>query len=198
MIAVMRWVGIGIIVIIGAVGAWQYMSHEKRVQNEAASVLYESLLSAVRNKDVAEAQHLEGVLIKEHAKSPYATLSALLLASLVPEKTIPYLETALKVAANSSFEHIVRVRLARALADVQKITEALALLNAVNPPESYVRLYEEAKGDIYVQNHQLEKAKLAYALALEATPSGIPLSWLELKQSDLPDNHHVDNSKEHS
>lgn len=195
--AVMRWVGVGVIGVIGAIGAWQYTSHQRVAEAEAASVLYESLLGAVRERDVPKAESLEQQLVQGHPKSPYAVLSALLAAALVPEKTIAYLQTATKIGAKGSFIHIARVRLAKAMAADQKISEALTLLNSIKPPESYIRLYEEAKGDLYVQDHQFEKAKTAYTQALQATPVGVPVSWLELKQSDLPDNY-PDTHKERS
>jgi predicted negative regulator of RcsB-dependent stress response len=187
MIAVMRWVGVGVVVVVGSIGAWQYLSHQNKVQAETASNVYETLLSAVREHDVPKAEGLEQELVKAHPKSPYAALSAMLMASLMPEKSTAYLQSAIDLNAKGPFVHIARVRLARVMASEKHIPEALNLLNAVTPPEPYIRLYEEAKGDFYVQDNQLEKAKAAYALAIQNTPMGVPMSWLELKQSELSD-----------
>lgn len=185
MTVAMRWIMIGIVGVLGSIGAWQYLKHQHLVQAEAASLLYESALAAARLHDVLKVEALEQQLVNEHPKTPYAVLSALLAASMVPEKTIDYLQVAVNIDVKGSLVHIARVRLATALSGKGKLQEALTLLNSVKPPEAYIRLYEEAKGDIYVQDNQLEKAKVAYALALQATPTGIPTSWLELKQFDL-------------
>lgn len=189
-----RWAVVSMVVIIGSIGAWQFLSHRNLQKAEAASGLYEALLSAVREHDVPKAESLEQQLVSRHPKSPYATLSALLVAPLLPEKTIAYLELAVALNAKGPFVHIARVRLARAMAAEKHVQEALNLLNGVIPPESYIRLYEEAKGDFYVQDNQIAKAKAAYALAIQNTPMGVPVSWLELKQSELSDN--FENNKE--
>lgn len=192
MTATARWIMIGIISVIGSIGAWQYLARQEATQAEAASVLYESLLSAVREHDVPKAEALEQKVVSEYPKTPYAVLSALLLAPIVPEKTIEYLEVAVRIGAKSPLVHIARVRLAMALAEKGKdsFEEALTLLNSVKPPEAFIRLYEEAKGDIYVQDNQIDKAKTAYAIALQASPADVPTSWLELKKSDLSDISH--------
>jgi len=189
MTVAMRWLVIGIIGILGAIGGWQYLLRHQTEEAQKASILYDSLLSTVREKDVSKALVLEQQLVQEHAKSPYAVLGAFLVAPMVPEKTITYLESAVSIGAKGPLVHIARVRLAKAMAAHQQIEEALALLNSVKPPEGYIRLYEETKGDLYVQENQIEKAKIAYTLALQANPMGIPNAWLELKQAELSDSH---------
>ncbi len=189
MTVAMRWLIIGIISMLVIIGGYQYWSARKTEAAQKASVLYDALLNAVREHQVEKAETLEQTLVKDYPKSPYAVLGAFLVAHLVPEKTISYLESAVSIGAKGPLIHIARVRLAKALGGVQKVQEGLTLLNSVKPPESYLRLYEEAKGDLYLQDNQPEKAKAAYALALEANQSGIPTAWLELKQSDLSDKN---------
>jgi len=185
MTVAMRWLIIGIIGILSTIGGWQYWSARQIESAQNASLVYDSLLNAVREHDISKAKTLEQKLVQDYPKSPYAVLGTFLLAPLVPEKTISYLETGLSIGAKGPLVHIARVRLAKALGAEQKVQEGLTLLNSLTPPAGYLRLYEEAKGDLYVQDNQLEKAKAAYAHALEANQAGIPTAWLELKQADL-------------
>ena len=189
MTVAMRWLMIGIISVLTAIGGYQYWSARQIEASEQASVLYDALLNAVREHQVEKAEGLEQTLVKAHPKSPYAVLGAFLVAHAVPEKTISNLESAVSMGAKGPLIHIARVRLAKALGAAQKVQEGLRLLNSVKPPESYLRLYEEAKGDLYLQDNQPEKAKIAYGLALEANQGGIPTVWLELKQADLSDKN---------
>jgi predicted negative regulator of RcsB-dependent stress response len=185
MTVAMRWLIIGIISVLTVIGGYQYWSARQIEAAQQASVLYDALLNAVREQQVVKAEALEQTLVKEYPKSPYAVLGAFSVAHLVPEKTISYLESAVSIGAKGPLIHIARVRLAKALGAQQKVQEGLTLLNSVTPPQSYLRLYEEAKGDLYLQDNQPEKAKAAYALALGANQAGIPTAWLELKQADL-------------
>jgi len=183
---------IGIIAIFGAVIGRQYLEYKSQTTASEASRVYDAVLVAVRKKEYTKANELGMGLIQNFKNTPYAALTALLLARGTfdqgnLEATEKNLRTALSVAEPGAVQHIATVRLARVLASQNKTDEALKLLNDAKSPGNYKTLYEEAKGDIYVKRQDLEKARVAYALALKSAPEGVPVPWLQLKQSDLSD-----------
>lgn len=185
-----KFVLIGIIAILGVVGFRQYSDYKTEKSASEASRVYDSVIMAIRKKEYTKANELGTGLIKTYRNTPYAALTALLLARGTfdqgnLEATEKNLRQALEVAEPGPLQHIATVRLARILASQNKSEEALKLLTDTKTPDNYKALYEEAKGDIYVKLNDLEKARNAYALAVKSVPEGVPFPWLQLKQSDL-------------
>lgn len=175
-------------------GGWKYTVNQKAKHNQQASLAYDKLLNTIRNKETDKAEEQGLNLIKQYAKTPYSSLAALLMGRLYLEqnkfdKSVDFLKEAIKLSSthskNGPVEHIARVRLARLLSSQNKFEEALTILETKNSNKGYTTLYEEVKGDIFVQKNDLIKAKEAYTAALDAVPSGVPVTGLQLKLSDL-------------
>lgn len=181
----------GILAIIASF-TWGYVEYQKRHRFEEASVHYENMLQALRQKDTKKASEEATLLTEQYARTPYASLGAMMLARFSLEhqdtaKAILHLKVAVKQGMGGPVEHIARVRLARVLVGDEQYDEAFNLLQVKNPPEGYVTLYEEIKGDIYLKQNNVEKAKESYMAALKAAPQGVPTTALQLKHSDLSD-----------
>ncbi len=194
-----KWVALGIIALLGVVGGWQYLEHRSSLKTEEASNLYESVLDAYRKKQISKASEKGTELMQTYQQSPYAQLTALLLARIAFDQekldvATDYLQQAIQIGEKGPVLHIARVRLAKLLASQNKAAEALEILTAVNPPKEYLAFYEEAKGDVYVMQKDLEKARVAYKTAVKAAPEGVPIPWLQLKQNDLGDSNNSSNS----
>jgi len=173
-------------------GAWQYKLHRQAVFVEEASLQYDKMLTALRTKDFTKVEEQFKIIQEKYQATPYASLAALIQARVDVEqnamdKAIAHLQTAVNVAEQQQgpMGHVARVRLARLLADQKKYDEALNLLTANVKTDGYITLYEEAKGDIYSQKNDLDKARDAYAVALKAVPPGVSANALQLKMTDL-------------
>ena len=172
--------------------SFQYYQHREMKQSEVASNHYETLLSAIQKKEMNTVKEKADILIRDYSKTPYAPLALFTLSKIAIEENnfplaISHLQDALKLTGNKKgpLQHASRTRLAKVLVAEKKYDEALSLLENQKAIEGYVTLYEELKGDIYLKQNQLDKAKIAFKLAKEAAPNGMPISRLELKLADL-------------
>ncbi len=166
----------------------QFYGHYQSKRALKASVIYDKALTLSQKKDKTEAIQEATIIIDQYAKTPYAPMAALLLAKFAfDDNNLEATEAHLKVAikSDSPVQPIARVRLARVLANQNKLDDALAALTDKKAPEGFVPMFEETKGDIYLMQKDKEKAEKAYQAAIEAAPPGVPLTRLQLKQSDL-------------
>jgi predicted negative regulator of RcsB-dependent stress response len=173
-------------------GGWEYYKNRQQQKLEAASIQYDKMLNDLRAKEYAKAEESYQIIQNQYRKTPYATLASLLQARVdleqnATDKAISHLQEAMETAKNQKgpMEHVARVRLARLLSDQKKYKEALALLTSSTTTEGYLPLYEETKGDIYVLQNDLDKARESYALALKAVPQGVTANALQIKLTDL-------------
>lgn len=177
---------LGILVVYGGLQTYQYYQLKTALK---ASKIYDEMLSQAQAGDKAGVRQEGMLLTQKFAQTPYAPLAALVLAKLaIEEQDIETAKNHLRFAMQASkgpAPIIARTRLARILADQQQYEEALALLSPKTIPEGYLALFEESKGDIYLLQNQKEKASIAYGLAIEATPAGVPMPRLQLKQADV-------------
>lgn len=185
-----KYVVLGILFLCIGVGAWQVLSYQKNKNLLEASKQYDKMMKASQDKDLSKTNELAEQLIEKHASTPYAALAALLQARIQVdknqlEKAEQHLNAAIELGGDGPAGHVARVRLARVLAAENKLDEALKVLLAVGDNEGYVALYEETKGDIYVQQKDLDKAREAYKSAELALPPGVQVMALQLKQNDL-------------
>lgn len=187
------YIKIGIVLALVAIiagGSFLFNKHQKQKQIEAASTLYESMLQSLRQKDTRKAMQEAQILSQQYARTPYAPLAGLMLARFSLEKSdtktaIEQFKQAIQSGENTPLEHIARIRLARVLLGDEQYEEAFNVLQVKAPPEGYISLYEETKGDIYLKQNQVEKAKEAYSIAIKAVPAGVPVNALQLKYNDL-------------
>ncbi len=171
------------------VGAWQYTEAQKRKKIEEASAHYETMLLAARNKEMKKAGEEAQQLVQEYSRTTYAPLASMMLARIAVEKgdtdkAMDHLKSAIQAGAKGPVEPIARVRLARILISESKYDEALKVLQDYSK-DGYTTLIEEAKGDIYVKQNDLKKAKESYLLALRSAPQGVPTTLLQLKSADI-------------
>lgn len=181
---------VGVLVFAVCYGAVQFYGQYQSKEAEVASSKYEAMMENIHHKNYSAAKEVAQDLLQNYSKTPYAPLATLMLAKLaVDENNLQVaeenLKTTLKIANKGPLQPIARVRLAKVLAQRKNYTEALEVLNNVKTPDGFVTLYEETKGDIYLMQNEVQKARLAYDTALKAAPPGTPVSSLQLKYNDL-------------
>jgi predicted negative regulator of RcsB-dependent stress response len=179
----------GIVLGLGAIFGWRYYSDYQQQQAQLASSLYDTVLQAAMvNGDIDEQQTRVNRLLGEFAGTPYAGLSALVLAKQQLARgemaqARQQLEWVINNADRPEIKHIARLRLMRVLFASENYDEALALAN-IDYPESFAALYEELKGDLYTARGELDKARAAYDSAILHSPDQAN-RWLRLKRDDL-------------
>lgn len=176
-----------VIAAVAAVNAWQ---KHKVIQLARASQIYQEMLFADYSQNrvdvVAKGEHL----LATYSKTPYAQLGALLLAkNAVAENNLDLAAEKLRWAiahknSKSLVVPLAKVHLAAVLQQQGKLDEALALVN-VEPDKSYISLYAQARGDIYVAKGDYKQAKVAYIQAMENLAPGVQAPLLQLKLMDL-------------
>lgn len=178
----------GIFILAFCLGSWQYYRYHSSIRVEQAYQAYRTLLNAVSNKQDAVIHTEAKNLVQNFSDTLYGQLGALMLAKIAVEKNnleeaATHLNWVIKTGQKGPLVHIARVRLAKVLSAKQDFKAALAILEA--NPESYVTLYEEQKGDIYVALHEIAQARTAYKKALQEAPPGIALPWVQMKLDEL-------------
>lgn len=179
----------GIVLGLGAIFGWRYYGDYQQQKAQLASSIYDTVLqAAVVNDDLGEQQTRVNRIMAEYGDTPYASLSALVLAKQQLEngeavQARQQLEWVVKNAERPEIQHIARLRLIRVLFAGNNYDEALALAN-VDYPESFTALYEELKGDLYSARGDIDKARDAYDRAI--LHGGTQANrWLQLKRDDL-------------
>lgn len=193
-----RTVIAGTIIGISVISGWRYYVDFQKKHGEYASVLYENILQ-VNAKPEAKNQQQVNVnkLMAEYADTPYASLSALVLAKVQFNsgdmvKAQQNLEWVMKNSNQPELKHLARIRLMRLLSTLQQYDAALKLAE-VDYPESFVVMYEELKGDLYVLMKKFDEARSAYDKAIIASSQQAG-KWLRLKRDDLGDSQLIEPS----
>lgn len=180
----------GIVIGIAAILGWQYWSHYRAGHAEQASLRYENLAAAMDRSDYAEARSRGEALIQEFSDTPYATLTALMLAqAAVAEGDMTaaagHLEWVIQHTGLQALKDVARLRLARVLLAEDRLDEAESQLNQVNNANLFAQV-EELRGDISWARNQPSEARNAYQAALAAAGPTGNTELLQIKLNNLP------------
>lgn len=179
----------GIVLGAALIAGWRFYLEYRTSQAEQASVLYEMVLQAAgADSDINAQQTRVNELMADYASTPYAALSALVLAKQQVQagdnvKAIQQLEWVIKNSTATEITNIARLRLARLLMAGEQYDAAMNLVNAVYP-ESFTALFEELKGDLHVKRGEIDAARTAYDKAIQASENSAS-EFLRLKRDDL-------------
>lgn len=166
----------------------KYYNHHKQIVLTDASNEFVKLLNATQAKDDAAIKNYGDTLQTKFKNTAYAELTALELAKVaVINKDFKAAEDQLLWMINKNKKgplyHIAVIRLSRLYRNNGEYEKALQLLN--NNPNGFSALYDEVKGDIYMDKNDLNAAKKLYSEALNAAPKSGATPWLQLKLEDL-------------
>lgn len=187
-----RW--LTLIVLLGLLGffSWKGWEYHLGKQDFTASALYSTMLANAQNNNDPQAwEQQANALITHYPSTPYATLSAFMLAKTEVMgghlgKAATHLRWVMNHGIPKNLREIAALRLARVLIAQNKPDEALKLL-ASGFGEAYLPLTQEISGDAWMAKGKLQKARDAYEEALAGAQSmGLPTKTLKMKINALP------------
>ena len=184
--SVIAGIAIALILIFG----WKYYHVYKERQLDRASIVYYRLNSSMLNKNVKDAVEQANMLISHYSSTPYADLAAFSLARISvannnSSDAIAYLKRVINHTRTEGFKQIASIRLARIYLATKKPEFALNQLSSVEEGH-FAALSDEIKGDAYLQQNKLNKAKVAYQNALnQLTKEKISRPILNMKIDEL-------------
>jgi predicted negative regulator of RcsB-dependent stress response len=174
------WRQHGRLVIVGLVAAaiaatatagWRYY---RAKASEQASQVFAALEKAVRSNDAKQMRELAKQLMDQYGSTGYGAMGALVVAKASFEAgdlaaAGRELEWAAEHARDEETKALARLRLAGVRLDEKKYDDALKLLE--QPPESFVALYADLKGDVLAAQGKASEARAAYQNALDKLPA---------------------------
>ncbi len=177
---------LGAAVIIGV----NYWKQHQVQQTEAASALYEQMVSGAQQGKGEVVRAAGTKLLEDFPSSPYAGKAALFLAKASFEagdkaSARSQLQWAMDKAPEEATRHVARLRLGRLLLDQGEMDAAFALTQ-VDEKGAFTSEYEELRGDVLVRQGRNAEARSAYEAALQALPPDSRYArTLSMKLDDL-------------
>lgn len=175
----------GVVLSLAAILGGRYWFHYQHVQAESASMEYAQLLAEMAQHNKEAVMKRGAYIITSFAKTPYAALSALVLAKahvaageLAPARE--RLQWVIEHSGQPETQDIARLRLARVQLAEGHAQQALTTLATVTDVQFRV-MVAEIKGDAYVAMNDRAAARTAYQQALESSVSGSDTSLLQMK-----------------
>ena len=175
---------LSIVLVVGGYFGWQSWQQHEQDQAAEASDLYTEMVEIVSSQapgerlNVAKRVAVEASadqLKQDFAGSGYAQFAALLKAKLAVDNNeldaaAAELQWVLDAGPELETERLTRLRLARVEAARGNLDTALQMVQGIDPAEMK-SAYEEAKGDFYMQQGNVDSAFTAYQAALETNQS---------------------------
>ena len=158
-----------LIVVFGAIAAWNGWQYWQRSQAAQASAMNEEMERAVAGDDVGRVERAFNDMKDKFGGTTYAHQAGLRAAKVLSEKGKPDAARAALTwvadkASDEGYRATARLRLAGLLADGKSYDEALKQLEAELPPE-FAPLVADRRGDIFNLQGKKAEAKAQYLQA---------------------------------
>jgi len=163
---VISWV---LIVVFGAVAAWNGYQYWQRSQFAQAAVMYDEVERAAVAGDVAKLERALGDMKERFGRTAYAEQAALLAARIYHDKgNLDAAKGALAwvagKASDDGYQAVARLRLSGMLFEAKAYDEALQQL-AAPMPSDFNALAADRRGDILLAQGNKAEAKAQYEAA---------------------------------
>ena len=177
------WVVLVIVLGISAYFFFEYSSEQRRIDSEKSTALLEQFLDA---EDETRSEVFQEKTFPESSSHVLALMTdaGSLFEAGQNDEARKLLEKALSLSPNVLLADLIRIRLARALRDINDGQAALVSLSAVKGA-GYRSLALELTGDIYFSEKKIPEAFEAYDRALGSLREGERRPLLELKRNSL-------------
>jgi predicted negative regulator of RcsB-dependent stress response len=158
-----------LIVVFGAVAAWNGYQYWQRSQAAQAAVIYDEVERAAVAGDVAKLERALGDMKERFGRTAYAEQAALLAARIYHDKgNLDAAKGALAwvagKASDDGYQAVARLRLSGMLFEAKAYDEALQQLTAPMPSD-FNALAADRRGDILLAQGKKAEAKAQYEAA---------------------------------
>jgi len=185
---VLGGVALGVLIVFG----WSWRQGTVASEQEAASILYETVLDATNDGQVDDGADAYVELWMKFPETAYAAQSSLAMARLYMENgrdqdAADALRRVIDSDAAGELALVARHRLGRILLYQDKAAEVVDLLEGFESTAFEAR-FSEVLGDAYQALGDYEKARVAYLAALNDNPAAptVDPNVIQLKLNDLP------------
>lgn len=166
----------GLILVFGAVAAWNGWQYWQRKQSSGAAMLYDEIERAVSDKDAERVERALADMKDKFARTTYAHQGALLAArGLTAAGKGDAAKAALVWTAEQSgdegLQTIARLRLAALAMDASAPEEAVQWLQAPTVPE-FAGLVADRLGDVYLAQGKKAEARAELEKAYQLLEAG--------------------------
>lgn len=162
---------IGVVLALGLSYGWHYWQNRHEAHREQASIIYSQLLNQVEQENSSGIYAQAKQLMAQYENTPYAILAAMQLAKQAVlggnlKEAQAKLQWAQTHAHDPALKQLAILRLARVYIAQNKPQKALDVL-ANQSNEIFASYAEEIRGDAWLALHKDQKARQAYAKALQ-------------------------------
>ena len=161
-----------LIVVFGAIAAWNGYQYWQRSQAAQASQMYDEVDKAVQAGDVPRIERALSDMNQRFASTTYAQQAGLLAAKSFHDKgTLDAARAALTAvvdkASDEGYKAVARLRLSGLLIEKKSYDEALKTLEAPFPKE-FTALAEDRRGDLLALQGKKPEARAEYEKAYKS------------------------------
>jgi predicted negative regulator of RcsB-dependent stress response len=161
-----------LIVVFGAIAAWNGYQYWLRSQSAQASLLYDEVERAVQAGDTTKIDRTLADMQERFARTSYAQQAGLLAAKAYHDKgNLDAARTALTTVADKSpdvgYQAVAKLRLAGLLIEKKSYDEALMVLEGFFTKE-FAGLAADRRGDVLALQGKKNEARAEYTKAYQA------------------------------
>ncbi|MBD9642108.1 MULTISPECIES: YfgM family protein [Pantoea] len=182
-----KFLAVGVIIGIAALGGWRFWSSHQEGTDKAASAEYQQLTSAMQ-ADKPDSLEAVATFASEN-NNTYGALASLDLAKQYVEtnqldKAITLLQSGLKDTKDANLQAVINLRLARIQLQQSQADAALSTLNNVKG-DGWTAIVADIRGEALLSKGDKQGARDAWSKGAESQASPALKQMLQMKMNNL-------------
>ncbi|KAJ9432205.1 MULTISPECIES: YfgM family protein [Pantoea] len=182
-----KFLAVGVIIGIAALGGWRFWSSHQEGTDKAASAEYQQLTSAMQ-ADKPDSLAAVATFASEN-NNTYGALASLDLAKQYVEtnqldKAITLLQSGLKDTKDANLQAVINLRLARIQLQQSQADAALSTLNNVKG-DGWTAIVADIRGEALLSKGDKQGARDAWSKGAESQASPALKQMLQMKMNNL-------------
>jgi len=182
-----KFLAVGVIIGIAALGGWRFWSSHQEGTDKAASAEYQQLTSAMQ-ADKPDSLEAVATFASEN-NTTYGALASLDLAKQYVEtnqldKAITLLQSGLKDTKDANLQAVINLRLARIQLQQSQADAALSTLNNVKG-DGWTAIVADIRGEALLSKGDKQGARDAWSKGAESQASPALKQMLQMKMNNL-------------